>query len=403
MKITAIETIRVAEFPNLLWVHVRTDEGLVGLGETFYGPGAAEAHIHDTLAPALIGQDPLLVDRHHRAMTTYVGFVGSSAEMRGLSAIDIALWDLWGQATGQPIHQLLGGRVREEIRVYNTCAGYRYVQDAADQGTGNFGLPAKRKGRRRDDYEDLDAFLHRADELAESLLEMGITGMKIWPFDYAAEASHGAFIGAADLKTALAPFAKIRRAVGDRIDVMAELHGLWLLPPAKRIAAALEEYDPLWVEDPVRLDHLQSLEDLAAATTCNLAVGETLGGRAQFRWLLEQRAVGLAILDLSWCGGLSEARKVAAMAESFHMPVAFHDCTGPVVLAASTHLALNAANAFIQEMVRAFYYGWYGRLVTALPPVTRGMIRAPEGPGLGLRLLPDVPRRPDARVRRTPS
>ncbi|MEM7537825.1 MAG: mandelate racemase/muconate lactonizing enzyme family protein, partial [Chloroflexota bacterium] len=118
MKVTAIETIRVEEFPNLLWVHVHTDEGLIGLGETFYGPGAAEAHIHETIAPYLLGQDPLLIDRHQAHLVGYVGFVGSSAEMRGRSAIDIALWDLWGQATNQPIHQLLGGAVRDEIRVY---------------------------------------------------------------------------------------------------------------------------------------------------------------------------------------------------------------------------------------------------------------------------------------------
>lgn len=189
MKITAIETIRVEEFPNLLWVHVHTDEGLIGLGETFYGPGAAETHIHDTIAPYLLGQDPLLIDRHQAHLVGYVGFVGSSAEMRGRSAIDIALWDLWGQATNQPVHQLLGGAVRDEIRVYNTCAGYRYIQYEPIQGTANFGFD-KDAGI----YEDLDAFLHRADELAHSLLEMGITGMKIWPFDYAAEASQGQYI-----------------------------------------------------------------------------------------------------------------------------------------------------------------------------------------------------------------
>ena len=116
----------------------------------------------------------------------YVGFVGSSAEMRGASAIDIALWDLWGKATNQPIHQLLGGRVRNSIPVYNTCAGTRYVQDGATQDTRFYGIEKKEEG-----YQDLDAFLNRADELALSLLEMGITGMKIWPFDFAAERWQG--------------------------------------------------------------------------------------------------------------------------------------------------------------------------------------------------------------------
>lgn len=105
------------------------------------------------------------------------------------------------------------------------------------------------------------------------------------------------------------------------------------------------------------------------------------------------------MLDLSWCGGLTEARAVAAMAEAWKLPIAPHDCTGPVVLAASTHLSLYAPNGLIQETVRAFYHGWYRELVTALPPIENGMIRAPEGPGLGLDLLPDLERRPDATVR----
>jgi galactonate dehydratase len=105
MKITAIETIRLDEFPNLLWVHVETDEGLTGLGEIFYGAGAAEAHIHEFIAPYLLGQNPLLIDRHAKALVPYVGYTGSGAEMRGFSGVDIALWDIWGQATNQPIHQ----------------------------------------------------------------------------------------------------------------------------------------------------------------------------------------------------------------------------------------------------------------------------------------------------------
>ena len=105
------------------------------------------------------------------------------------------------------------------------------------------------------------------------------------------------------------------------------------------------------------------------------------------------------MLDLSWCGGLSEAKKIATMAEAYHLPVAPHDCTGPVVLAASTHLSLNAPNALIQESVRAFYTGWYKELVTALPEVKDGMIAPPPGPGLGLDLLPDLTARKDAVVR----
>ena len=396
MKVTAIETIRSEEFPNLLWVEVMTDEGLVGLGETFYGPDAAEGHIHGIIAPYLIGKDPRNIELHQGFLTGYVGFVGSSAEMRGRSAIDIALWDILGKSAGLPLCDLLGGRVREEIRVYNTCAGYSYVQTKVTQGTSNFGLDA-RKGQ----YEDLDAFLNRASELAESLLEMGISAMKIWPFDYAAERSSGYDITAEELKAGLLPFEKIRKAVGDRMEIAAELHSLWSRPAAIKIARALEPIRCMWVEDPVFMDHLHSIGEVARATRSPIAVGETRGGRADFRGLLELEALSMVILDLSWCGGISEARKVAAMAETYHVPVAFHDCTGPVVLAASTHLALHARNCWTQEMVRAFYYGWYHRFVTELPPVERGMITVPKGPGLGVALQPGIKSSKGFRVRRS--
>ena len=396
MKIIAIDTIRLDEFPNILWVQLHTDEGLVGLGESFYGPGATEAHIHETIAPYLLGQDPLQIEAHQAHMIGYLGFAGAGAEMRAKSAVDIALWDLWGWATNQPIHQLLGGRVRDDIRVYNTCAGYRYVRAKPVQGTANFGLDTH-----EGPYEDLDAFLHNADELAHSLLEMDIRAMKIWPFDYAAEASSGQYISKADLKTALAPFEKIRAAVGDRMEIMAELHSMWNRPTAVKIARALEEFEPHWIEDPVFMDHVDSLDAVARATTAPIAVGETLGGKADFRSLIGLDSLSVIILDLTWCGGLTEARKIAAMADSFHVPVAAHDCTGPVALTAAVHFALHTRNCYIQEVVRAFYYGWYGELVTNLPPLQKGMITAPDGPGLGIALQPDLHKRPDYRIRRS--
>jgi L-alanine-DL-glutamate epimerase-like enolase superfamily enzyme len=396
MKVTEIETIRLDRQPNLLWCRIHTDEGLAGLGETFYGPEAAEAHIHRTIAPYLIGKDPRQVEAHQAHLTGYLGYVGSSAEMRARSAIDIACWDILGQAAGLPLCDLLGGRVRPDIRAYNTCAGYSYVQTRATQGTDNFGLEST-----AGPYEDLRAFMERPVELAESLLAMGITVMKIWPFDYAAEASAGQAISAEDLKRGLAPFEAIRARLGERMDLMAELHGLWNRPSAVKIARALEPLAPFWVEDPVVMDHLSSLGEVARATRAPIAAGETRGTRADFRAMLELEALSTIILDLSWCGGISEARKVAAMAEAWHVPVAFHDCTGPVVLAASTHLALHARNCAIQEMVRAFYYGWYSDLVTLLPPVKAGRITVPDGSGLGLSLNADVPKRDDARVRRT--
>jgi galactonate dehydratase len=311
----------------------------------------------------------------------------TGVEYRGASAVDIALWDIFGKVCGQPVHQMLGGLCRDKLRVYNTCAGYRYVRSQNIRPVSNWNL-----GESEGPFEDLDAFMNRPDALAESLLESGIDGMKIWPFDPAAQENDGLYISAAQMKKAIEPFEKIRKAVGDRIDIMVEFHSMWQLLPAIKIAKALAPFATYWHEDPIRMDSLSDLKRYEAASPAPISASETLGSRWAFRDLLETGAAGIVMLDISWCGGLSEARKIAAMAEAWRLPVAPHDCTGPVVLAASTHLSLNAPNALVQESVRAFYRTWYRDLVTALPEVKNGMITVPPGPGLGLELNPELGR-----------
>ena len=394
MKITSVETIRLGEFANIVWVRLHTDEGVTGLGETFMGAAAVEAYIHETVAPRLVGRDPMQIEAINRDLIGYLGWRGAGVETRGNSAVDIALWDIFGKALGVPVSVALGGRSREKIRTYNTCAGYRYVRDARAQAVANWG-----RGGEQGPYEDLDAFLNNADELAHSLLEQGITGMKIWPFDIAAERTSGLDITADELRSALQPFEKIRKAVGDRMDIMVEFHSLWRLPAAQRIARALAEFDTFWHEDPVRMDSLETLKAYARHSKAMVCASETLAYPHAFRDYFATGVAGVAMLDLSWCGGISEARKIAGMAEAHQIPVAPHDCTGPVVFMASCHFSMHARNALIQESVRAFYTGWYKELVTALPIVERGEISLSDAPGLGIELLPDLDRRADAIVR----
>jgi galactonate dehydratase len=398
MKITALETLRIEEFGNIIFVLLHTDEGLVGLGETFMGPKAVEAYLHETVAPKILGKDPLQIERINAELAGYyLGWRSAGVETRGNSAVDIALWDLFGKAHGKPLCDMLGGRSRDTIRVYNTCAGYKYIRDARAQSVANWHL-----GAQGGPYEDLDAFLHRADELAHSLLEQGITGMKIWPFDIAAERSGGWDITAGELNTALEPFRLIRKAVGDRMDIMVEFHSLWSLPMAKKLAERLAEFETYWHEDPFRLDNVRDLAEYAAHSKAWVCASETLSFTHAFREYLETGAAGVVMLDLSWCGGISEARKIAGMAEAWHVPVAPHDCTGPVVYAASCHFSLHARNALIQESVRAFYTGWYHELATGLPVVTNGKVSVDFAkPGHGIALLPDLARRPDAVSRRS--
>lgn len=395
MKITEIETLRLDRHPNLVWVRLRTDEGLTGLGETWFGAGPVETDIHDRIAPLLLGADPSRIEALNRTLRSYAGFNGTGAEMRAASAVDVALWDLAGKAAGKPIHDLLGGATRDSIAVYNTCAGPDYVSQSADVRPDNFGLSGT-PGQR---YEDLDAFMNRADELAAELLEMGIASMKIWPFDFATGAADGMDISTADLKTALLPFEKIRAAHGDAMRIKAELHGLWSPPAAKKIAAALEPIGVDWIEDPIWMDRVAEIGEMTRYTAAPIAGGETLGGLGQVRDLLTQGSVSVPIVDVTWGGGITFSKKAAALAEAFAKPIAFHDCSGPVTLAASTHLALACPNVAEQEMTRGFYYGWYHDLVDQPPPVTDGFIRTPDGLGLGLDLLPDLTESAGARLR----
>ena len=299
MQITQLETIRLGEFPNILWVRLHTDEGLVGLGETFMGAQAVEAYLHEWAAPRLMGQDPLAIEARNRDLTGYLGWRGSGVETRGNSAVDIALWDLFGKAAGMPVHTALGGKSRDAIRIYNTCAGYQYIRSDANQTSSNWGLGKGQSGPSGSagPYEDLQGFLHHADELAQSLLSEGVTAMKIWPFDPAAEASHGQYISNADLDAALEPFRKIREAVGDRMDIMVEFHSLWRLPMAQKIARALKPFNTFWHEDAIRMDSLDLLE----------AVREGLRG-ADLRQRDAQLQVGLQGLPANRRGRRRDAR-----------------------------------------------------------------------------------------------
>jgi galactonate dehydratase len=404
VKITSLKTLQLAEFPHLLWLELGTDDGLTGLGETFFAPGPVAAYLHENVAPYLLGKDPRDIELHDwRLRNVYVGAVDSGAETRGNSAVNIALWDIMGRAVGEPVWRLLGGRTHERVPIYNTCAGYGHVRatrrHALFERTEDWSL--KQGDMAEGPYEDLLAFRYDAGSLARSLLSEGIRAMKIWPFDIAAEASNGTRIAQADLAKALEPFARIRDAVGGDMEIMVELHGLWSLPCALTIAEALKPYAPAWLEEPIRFNDLDAMAELARHTSIPIAASERLAMRGPFRQLIEKRAASVIMIDLAWCGGLSEARKIANMAEAAQLPVTLHDCTGPVVYAASCALSSTLPNANYQEAVRAYFRGWYTEIVDVLPVVEQGHVAPIDAPGLGLSLRPELFERDDATVRVT--
>ena len=277
-------------------------------------------------------------------------FGAKGNEMRALSALDVGLWDILGQAAGLPVYQLLGGACRDRIKTYNTCAGPLYgrtlragygITDAA--GT----------------LDDLVAFKTDAGELARDLLSEGITGMKIWPFDVFAQEKGGVGIEYRDLQAGLEPVRKIREAVGREMEIMIEGHGFWSLPAAVQIARALEEFEPAWVEDLIRADDPTALAALCQETSIPVLASEYLMTRWEYRRVLDVRGADIVMIDPVWCGGITEARKIATMADTYAVPVTMHDCTGPHSLFAGIHLSINAPNALYQETVRAYLRTFY--------------------------------------------
>ncbi|MEU1941507.1 MULTISPECIES: mandelate racemase/muconate lactonizing enzyme family protein [unclassified Streptomyces] len=392
MRIVALETLRPQFQNNLCVVVLHTDDGQTGLGDSFLQSAAVEAYLHDHVVPLLLGREDPAPEAVAALLAPYVGFQGGGVEVRGNGAVDMALWDLLGKRTGKSLARLLGGPVRDTIDVYNTCAGPGYIQRTSRQTSANWGDSAAGA------YEDLHAFLTRPAALAKELYEEGLRGMKIWPFDRAAEASAGTRIRPRDLHEALAIVGEIRDAVGLDMDLMIELHGLWSRRAAVEICRALEPFQPFWVEDPIRPDAIDSVGALCEEVGVPIALGETALGRRGFLPLLQQGRISYATLDVQWTGGITEARKVAGLADAFAIPIAPHDCTGPITLAACFHLAMSQPNTLFQETVRAYLRTWYPRVVTGLPQIREGKAVLSNEPGLGLQLVTGL--REDGATRR---
>jgi L-alanine-DL-glutamate epimerase-like enolase superfamily enzyme len=384
MRLTELTTYRTRLQPNACIVVLTSDDGQTGLGESFWGAPAVEAYLHETAASVLAGMDEPSPAAAAAALRPYAGFDGSGAEVRGNGAIDIALWDLLGQASGQPVGRLLGGPLSSSVRVYNTCAGYDYVKAEGQQATTNWGLPGATSESRP--YEDLQGFLSRPAELTRSLLDEGYTAMKVWPFDSAAERSRGQVIASGDLRDAMRIPEAVRAEAGEAMDILIEMHSLWSLKAATKILSALRDIEPFWVEDPMRTDSVDAYRRLREHVDVPIAAGETLGGVRRFKPLLDAGALDVAIADLSWAGGISEAIRIASLADAYGVSFAPHDCTGPISFAATTQLVGSQPNGVIAESVRASLNSWYPEIVDGLPLVRDGRVELSSAPGLGLTL-----------------
>lgn len=392
-QISEITTIRWPEQPNLLWLQIRTSAGVTGLGETYYLPGAVESVVHDLAAPLLLGQPAGAIRKAWTTLFSCANFFGfAGAEMRAISALDVALWDALGQAAGLPLHQLLGGAVRASVPAYNTCV--------------NAGP-----------YQDWDLALADPAALATDLADAGYLGMKVWPWDrfapqlegpastgpagWTAMGPPGSYLSKRDLATGLAMLEQARDAAGDRIELLVEGHSRWDLNMALRIGRAVEPLGVLWMEDICQPDSAEDLARLVRETRVPQAVSERLITRFPFREVLARQAAHIVLVDVAWAGGLSEARRIAELAETYHLPFAPHDCTGPVTALANIHLAHAMPNCMAVEVVRGFVEGYYQDVLDMPLDVRGGRARRPDRPGLGAGLQPGFCDRGGVTVRRS--
>lgn len=348
-----------------VFVQVETDEGLTGWGEitTYPGPVAnpAISGMLREVRPLLVGQDANRIEavwqRIFQAFT-YVGSRGATTAM--ISAIDIALWDIKGQALGVPIYELLGGAVRETIPLY-THYGYSTSIDEVVQGA----LTEVRAGVRA---IKTDPFF--AEHLPKSI------------------AYTDGQISAAGEQAVVEMIAAVREAVGPEIELLIDVHAMYNVPTAVRLAHRLAPYDITWFEEPVPTHSYAALAQVRSQVPTRICVGERLYTRFEFAPLFEQRLSDFVMPDVTWSGGISELKKIATMAEAYYIPVSPHDASGPVNILAGAHVMMTVPNFYKLEARRADM-AFYNAFIDEPLVVQNGDLHVPNRPGLGLTMNMD--------------
>lgn len=396
-RITAVETLIPHNMmAGLVLLRIHTDAGtvngtpVIGHGESYYLPHAVAATLHDWMARRLLGADALAIESHWRFLyERCASFGGFGAELRAISAIDLALWDIAGQLRQEPVWRLLGGPVRDRIPVYNSCGGPSYGRRPPGAPDAQ-GWPGHGDSGRPGPLEDNWKSQHAAADLAEELLAEGYSAMKVWTLDRVYQNSGGHYVKPRDLTEAFQQLHEVRARVGDRIELMFDGHGFFSLPAATHICEALRDIRPLWLEDVLRPDCLESLETLRLRGGVPLAISEMLVTREAYRRLLQRQAADYVMADPTWVGGISETRRIAELAQIDNIPTLMHDCTGPLTLLAGLQVAAAVPNVMWQETVRAHIRTLYPQLIDTNVTIVDGHALLPTGPGLGTRLLPEL-------------
>ncbi len=357
MKITKISSIVVnARMRNWVFVRVETDQpGLYGWGEgTLEWKTKAVVGAVEDLSRLLVGQDPRRVEHLWQTMHRQYFWRGGIVNCSAMSAIDQALWDIKGKEIGRPVCELLGGPVRDTLRLYDHLGG----------------------GSLEGMYKTIEP-AQFVDLLQESLAK-GFTAVKAMPIPVAEPIEN-----AKVLKDAARCIEAMRKAGGDDVDIMLDLHARTTPAAAIQFGRLLVDYNLYWYEEPCWPEHVDGLVEVARALPFPIATGERLVLRQQFREILEKRACAVIQPDVSHCGGISEARRIAAMAETYMISVACHNPQGPISTAASLHVGFATPNYLIQEVVRKDV-PWRHDVVTEPIDMDRGVSRVPTASGLGI-------------------
>ncbi|KKB61449.1 galactonate dehydratase [Robbsia andropogonis] len=352
MKITKITSFIVP--PRWLFIKVETDEGIAGWGEPIVeGRAHTVAAAVDELSDYLIGKDPRNVQDHWNVLYRAGFYRGGAIHMSALAGIDQALWDIKGRALGVPVHQLLGGPVRDRIRVYSWIGGDRPADTAA---------------------------------AAKAAVGRGFTALKM---NGTEELQYVDTFDKIDL--AVANVAAVREAVGPHVGIGVDFHGRVHKPMAKVLIKALAPYNLMFIEEPVLSEHHEALRDLAGLSATPIALGERLYSRWDFKKILSDGYVDIIQPDASHAGGITETLKIASMAEAYDVALALHCPLGPIALATCLQIDAVAYNAFIQEQSLGIHYNKSNDLLDYVkdPSVfdyRDGYVAIPQGPGLGIEV-----------------
>jgi galactonate dehydratase len=352
MKITSYELFQVP--PRWLFLRLDTDAGIAGWGEPIIeGRAATVRAAVQELMEHLVGKNPLNIEDHWNVLYRGGFYRGGPILMSAIAGIDQALWDIKGKHLHAPVHQLLGGKARDSIRVYSWIGGDR----PADVG-----------------------------QAAKEMAARGFTAIKM----NATEQMH--YVDShAHVDRAVERVATVRQAVGPAFDIGVDFHGRVHKPMAKVLAHELEPYHPMFIEEPVLPENNEALREVARHTTIPIATGERLFSRWQFKTLLADGVVDIIQPDVSHAGGITECKKILSMAEAFDVAAALHCPLGPIALAASLQVDATCHNAFIQEQSLGIHYHQGSDLLDYLTDktvfqFTHGCVPIPEGPGLGIEL-----------------